>query len=132
MSETVFWFNSTGAGETSQLEFERPISEPVLFRATTIAAWLNTTQRIDFRQDLTLFHKLDDRHAFMYQASAIGVSEPNAVVSDFVILLLYRYRLHRNWMFLEVSPQLHFPKEFNFHKSPMLSMRLEMLLDQTQ
>jgi hypothetical protein len=131
-SETVFWFNSTGAGETSQIELERPVSEPVLLRATTVAAWLKTTEYFDLRQDLTVFHKLDDRNAFLYQASAIGVSEPNAVVTDYVILMLYRYRLHRDWMFFEVSPQLHFPKALNFRQSPMLSVRLEMMFDQSQ
>jgi hypothetical protein len=35
-------------------------------------------------------------------------------------------------MFLEVSPQLHFPKEQNYRRSPMLSMRLEMLFDETK
>jgi hypothetical protein len=51
---------------------------------------------------------------------------------DEVVLLLYRYRLHREWMFFELSPQLHFPKVNNFRISPMLSVRLEMLLDDSR
>ena len=132
LAETPFWFNTIGAGETTQLDLERPISEPVLFRSTSIAAWLRDTHNFDMRQDLTLFHKLDERRALMYQASAIGVSRPQTQVTEYVVLALYRYRLHREWMFLEVSPQLHFPKALNFRTNAALSVRLEMLFDKSK
>ena len=132
LAETPFWFNTIGLGETTQLDLERPISEPVLFRSTSIATWLKDTHNFDMRQDLTIFHKLDERRALMYQASAIGVSSPHAQVTEYVLLALYRYRLHREWMFLEVSPQLHFPKVLNFRANSALSLRLEMLFDESK
>lgn len=128
-SETLFWFNTIGAGETTQLDFERKTSETMMFRATSNATWLHDKQNMDLRQDFTSFHTLDDRRALLYQASVVGVSRPSAHVNDYVLLLLYRYRLHRKWMFLEVSPQLHFPRERQFRSSGMLSLRLEMLFD---
>jgi hypothetical protein len=131
-AETLFWFNNIGAGETTQLDLERPISEPLLFRATGIATWLKNTENLDLRQDFSFFHKLNNRAAVLYQASAIGVSRPNTHVTDYVLLLSYRYRVHRQWVFFELSPQLHFPKERNFKSSGMLGMRLEMLLDSSK
>jgi hypothetical protein len=132
MAETVFWFNSIGVGETTQVDFERPISEPLLFRATSVAAWLKDANNFDLRQDLTLFDKLDDRTAVYYQASAIGVTQPQTEVTEYVLMLLYRYRLHREWMFLELSPQLHFPRTLDFQPNWLFSMRLEMLFDETK
>ncbi|MBI5889808.1 MAG: hypothetical protein HZB47_03920 [Nitrosomonadales bacterium] len=132
LAETLFWFNSTGAGESTQLDFERPISEPLLLRATSSATWLHDQQNFDMRQDLTLFHKLDDRAALLYQASVIGVSRPQAQVMDCVLLMAYRYRLHRQWMYFDLSPQLHFPRDRDFRSSPALSMRLEILFDETK
>ena len=132
LSETAFWFNTIGAGETTQMDWERPISEPLMFRASSYATWLNDTQNFDLRQDLILFHKLDERTALMYQTTAIGVARPSTVVTEYVILALYRYRLHRDWMFLEVSPQLHFPRVVGFHTERTLSLRLEMLFDESK
>jgi hypothetical protein len=43
----------------------------------------------------------------------------------------YRYRLHRDWLFFELDPQLHFPADRQFHTNPALVMRLEMLFDET-
>lgn len=60
----------------------------------------------------------------------IGVSQPVAHVTDYVLLMQYRYRLHKKWMYFDVSPQLHFPQERAYSLSPMLSLRLEMLFDE--
>ena len=132
LAETAFWFNTIGVGETTQLDFERPLSASVLFRASSVATWLNNTQNFDLRQDFTGFHTLDERTALLYQASVIGVSQPTTYVTDYVILMQYRYRLHRDWMFLDASPQLHFPRDRSFHDSPLLSVRLEMLFDESR
>ena len=83
----------------------------------------------DLRQDFSVYHTLDDRTALLYQASVIGVTNPQAQVMDYVVLMLYRRRIHKDWIFLELSPQLHFPRERNYRLSPTLSMRLEMLFE---
>lgn len=130
-SETVFWFNTIGAGETTRFDLERLISEPLLFRATSNATWLHDRQNFDLRQDFSLFHTWDERTALLYQASVLGISTPQTHVTDYVLLVSYRYRLHRDWLFFELDPQLHFPIDKQFHTSPALVMRLEMLFDET-
>ncbi len=131
-AETVFWFSSIGAGETTQIDFERFISEPVLFRATSTVTWMNDPHNFDLRQDFSIYHTLNDRTGLLYQASVVGVSQPELEATEYVLLLLARYRLHRSWVFFEISPQLHFPKIKNFDASPMLLLRLEVLFDGTR
>lgn len=131
-TESVYWFNTLGVGETSQLDFERIISASILFRASSNATWLMDKQNFDLRQDLTFFHQLSDRTALRYQATTSAVSRPNLHVTDYVLLVFYRYRLHRQWLFFEVSPQWHFPREKNYQPSPTLSMRLELLFDESR
>ena len=130
-AETVFWFNTIGAGETTQLDVERILSEPMLFRATSNATWLNDKQNFDLRQDFSVYQNLNERSALLYQASMIGVSNPQWQLNAYVALVQYRYRLHKQWVFLEVSPQVHFPKADNFKVNPALYFRLEMLLDKS-
>jgi len=129
VAESVFWFNTIGVGETTQLDLERPLSENMMFRATSNASWLRDKHNFDLRQDFSIYHTLDERSALLYQVAAIGVSEPQVQATEYVALFLYRYRLHRSWMFFEVSPQLHFPRARNFESSPQLNLRLEMLFD---
>jgi hypothetical protein len=131
-AQSVYWFNSIGVGETTQIDLEHLISEPVLFRATTNATWLRDTQNFDLRQDLSVYHTLNDRTALFYQASVVGVSNPQVEVTEYIAQILYRYRLHRQWVFFELNPQLIFPKVNNFNASFALTMRLEMRLDDSQ
>lgn len=128
-AETAFWFNTTGAGETTQVDFERIVSNSLVFRISSISTWLNDRQSFDLRQDFSIFKTINERTAMLYQASVVGVSTPalQSEVTDDVLLMLYRYRLHREWVFLEIGPQLHFPRERNFHASSLLSFRLELL-----
>jgi len=126
---TVFWFNSIGAGQSTQYDKERFLSEPVLFRASSSATWLHDKQNFDLGQSAAIFHTLNDRNAVLYQASVSGATHPQWQVNEYVLLLLYRYRLHRDWMFFELSPQIHFPKDRDFQASPLVSMRLEILFE---
>ncbi len=128
-AESVYWFNTIGVGETTQVDLEHVLSEPVLFRATSNATWLKEQQNFDLRQDLSVYHTLNERTAVLYQVSAIGVSNPQVELTEYVAQILYRYRLHRKWMFFELNPQLVFPKVNNFTPSFALTMRLEMLFD---
>ena len=128
-AESVYWFKDLGLGETSQLDLERALNTSLLFRASSNATWLKDKHNFDLRQDLSMYHNLNGRTALLYQLSAIGVSNPQFQVTDYVALLFYRYRLHEQWLFFELSPQLHFPKEKGYKTNPALSMRLQVLFD---
>ena len=130
-TETPFWFNNLGLGNGTQLDFDRQLSEPLLMRVSSYATWLHDKQNLDLRQDLSLYQKLSERSALLYQASAIGASQPQFHSSDYVLMMQWRYRLHQEWMYFEVSPQMHYPQGLAYHPSPMLSLRLEMLFDKS-
>lgn len=131
-AESVYWFNTLGIGETTQLDLERIFSDRLLFRASSNATWLNNKQNFDLRQDMSIYHTLNDRSALLYQVSALGVSNPQVQITDYVALFFYRYRLHQDWLFFEASPQLHFPREKNYKFSPAVSVRLEILFNDSR
>jgi hypothetical protein len=132
LAETLFWFSTIGTGATTQLDIEHILSRPVLFRAASIATWLRDKQNFDLNQSFSIYHTLNDRSAVLYQASAIGVSNPQVQATEYILSMLYRYRLRQKWIYMELSPQLHFPKADNFKLNPALSFRLEILFDETR
>lgn len=132
LGETVYWFSKDGVGDTSQIDLERQIDPLIMFRATSIAVWLKDTRNFDLSQSFSFYHTVSDRTSLIYQASVFGISEPKPQVTDTVLLVFYRYRLHQKWLFFEITPQLHFPNAKNYAASPALSMRLQMLFDDTR
>lgn len=127
IAETLFWFSTSGLGETTQLDMEHVLSEPVLFRATSTATCHETTQICELSQAFTIFHTLNERTALLYQASILGLNKPRLEETAYVLLTRYRYRMHREWIFLEVSPQLSFPRADDFRLNAFLLFRLEFL-----
>ncbi len=132
VAETVSWFRQPGAGETTQIDFDHPLSDDLLFRASTLGGWLHIPQRFDLRQDFSLFHTLDGKRALAYQLSAVGTNRPQRQASDYVAAIRYRQQLNRRWLFLEVNPQLHYPKEAGYHLTPLLLLQLEILFDKAE
>jgi hypothetical protein len=131
-AESVYWFNGLGVGETTTLNLERILTVQFLFRSSSNVTWLKDRQNLDMRQDLSFFHTLDDRTALLYQLSTFGVSNPGNQVTDTVLLVDYRYRLHQKWLYFDFSPQLHFPKLKNYQATPSFNVRLEVLFDDTR
>jgi hypothetical protein len=129
LTETLFWFDSIGAGAGTQLDLETTLSDRVLFRSTTNATWLNEKQGFDLNQDFSLYQTLNNRAAVVYQISAAGVDYPSPQVTEYLAQIRVRYRLHRKWLFFEVDPQLHYPRETGYQMHPMLLLRLEMLFE---
>lgn len=132
IAETIFWFSTIGLGQTTQLDMERVLSDPLLFRATSTATCHETTQICDLRQDFSFFHTMNERSALLYQASVIGVDKPKLEETAYVLLMRYRYRLHKEWVFFEVSPQLSFPRADDFKLNALLLLRLEVLIGAKQ
>ena len=132
ISETVFWFNTIGLGETTQIDMERLLSPPVLFRATSTVTCFEAPQNCDLRQDFTVYNTLSDRAVIQHQASVIGFSQPKFTETAYVLLSRYRYRLHKDWVFYEISPQMNFPRTDGFKMNTLLLLRLEVLLGATK
>ncbi|MBI5430081.1 MAG: hypothetical protein HY938_06440 [Nitrosomonadales bacterium] len=129
--ETVYWYKSLGVGNTTQFDIERDMSGARLFRSSTSAMWLREKDNIDLVQSFSIYHTMNDRSAVIYQASAGWITNPVFRATDYVVLAFYRYRMHQKWLYLELSPQLHFPWEKDYRASPALSFRVEALFDET-
>jgi hypothetical protein len=131
-SESVFWFNTLGAGESTQLDLEKVLSSSRLFRSSTNATWLRDKENFDLVHSFSVYHTVNNRSALIYQASASWITNPAFQATDYVALVFYRYRMHQKWLFLELSPQLHFPKDKEYKPSPAFSLRLEALFDESK
>jgi hypothetical protein len=127
LAQSLFWFNSIGAGESTQFDADYHLSDPLLFRATSIATWLYDNPNFKLHQDFSIYQTLNEHASVLYQLAANGQTQPQGEVSEYVALVLYRQRFYRDWMFFELSPQLHYPKADSYHLNAQFIARLEVL-----
>jgi hypothetical protein len=126
-TESLFWFNTTGAGENSLFEVDHHYSDSTLMRSTSSATFLYNNQDFTLHQDFSIFQKINEQSSLLYQVSADGVSRPLAEVTEYVALLLYRRRIYQDWIFLELNPQLHYPQSNDFQVYSQFILRLEFM-----
>jgi hypothetical protein len=125
LTEAVYWYEQSGAGESTQFDADRKVGEHDLARSRTIATWSDHDQQFDYEQDFFLFHPIDDNHALSYQAGVFGASQPNSHVTDYALSATWRTRLHREWLFFDVQPGLSWPETESFHLTPTILLRVE-------
>ena len=125
--ETPYWYNSIGWGFDNYFELNRNISAVNLFRSSTFAGWREDTQYFDLSHVFSMFHVYSDKKAMSYFAGVYGTSEPEINTTHFLIGLTYRQNIHKDYLFMEIVPQVIYQKINRFYPEHTITFRLEML-----
>lgn len=125
--ETPFWYNSFGWGFDSYFELNRNISAETLFRAATFAGWREDTEYFDLSHVFSMFHVYSGKKAMSYFAGVYGTSEPEINTTHFLLGLTYRQNIHKDYLFMEIVPQIIYQKINRFNPEHTITFRLEML-----
>ncbi len=127
IKETVSYFNSEGISQTSQAYFEKELSEELFFRSKTEAQWFKEKDGWEFAQTFSMTEILNTQSAMVYRFGWLMESRPHFRTTSTYVNLTYRQKLFRDWLFLEFTPELLFPRDDNFKPNPSLTFGLELL-----
>ena len=61
--------------------------------------------------NLTLYHSLGYGRAFAYQAGISGESDREVGIVDYGLRVIFRRRIYREWLFLELRSSITWPRE---------------------
>lgn len=120
------WFDSDGYFARSRWDLGRPLSETRHLRLVTNFQWREKEDTLEFSEMLALDKVLNSRSTIRYAAVIVGNSASNARITDYYLQTLYRRNLHRDILFADVIPELHFAHESRHKPRWSLTMRLEM------
>ncbi|WP_455217581.1 hypothetical protein, partial [Kaarinaea lacus] len=130
-SETISWYSREGAEETTQLNIDNNFAEKWLFRSSTFATWKNINGYFNYGQDFIFFQSINKRKALTYQVGARGITEDTPHTTDYFLSARYREEIHKGWLFYEVIPAVHHPVENGYKPVRSLSLKLEIVFDET-
>lgn len=123
----ISWFNSDGYSARSRWDIGRPLSERLHLRYITQFQWQEENDTLEFSQTAQLNQILGRRSAMRYAAAAVGSSGSNPRMDNYYLLAQYRRDLHKQILYLDLIPELHFPREASFDPRWAFTLRLEML-----
>ena len=126
-NETPHWFDSTGWGVDSLFEINRKFTDKILFRSSSYALWESTVDYFKLSEVISVFHTLSDKSAILYQAGVYGTSEPKISTTSYLLSIRYRQNIYKDYLFLELVPQVLYQKTTNFAPEHSLLFKLEIL-----
>jgi len=128
LSETVYWFTEDGWLETTDMSWSRPVTGLWLFRSSSSLRWEELRHGITPGQAFSLTHPLSFRRAFRFYISGTWPESPHTREANYVFGAVYRQRIHRDWLFMEISPSLEFPQADDYAINPIVELKFEIIL----
>lgn len=129
LAETLYWFNTTGFGADTNIDFNYQFNSKTQFRSNTFFRYTDLTDYWDLSQVFAIDHKLSDRRAISYQAAVFGISEPAVHATNYLLAIRYRQNIHSDYVFGEVIPQILYPKDHDFHSEHSILFRIELVFN---
>jgi hypothetical protein len=111
LNETIFWRADDGFGTTTRLDLERLLSEDFLLRWSGSGTFSEDTEGVKWYSNVTLYQNLGAARAFAYQVGIEGETDNEVDITDYGIRAIFRRRIHRDWLYLELRSSLTWPRE---------------------
>ncbi len=123
---TPGWYDNRGWETRLLFDFERGTGDNSLFRTSTEGIWLRDDPREVLTTQAFLFtHPLGDRVQMAYQTGVTFEFDPKAQPTQYFTNIRYRRDIHKGWVFLELKPQLVFPRDDDFEANPSFTFTLD-------
>jgi hypothetical protein len=113
------------AGATTELLLQRELQGPQLLQALTTATYLERRERFFYLQDVVFSHEFNDLNAIRFHIGARAESEPNHRITSYFVTVPWRRNIYREWLFIELRPELLYERIDDFRPQPRLFITLE-------
>ncbi len=104
---------------------ERHFSKQWLFRTSANVAWYEEEDGLPHSLIFKLYHVLSKERMLLYEVGNYFNTEPSHRMTDVQLRLRYRQRFYRDWLILEIAPQISFPEAYDRKANPGIVLRVE-------
>ncbi len=125
-SQSFILYRQDGFSEISQVSFFKKWNDTFQNELINTLSWSDREDRFLARNNLILYHRLDDRKSLLYSAGANALLSPTYYYNSYDASINYRQLIHRDWLFAYLSLGADFPKEHDFRMEKFIMTRLEV------
>lgn len=120
-------FNQRGLIARTNFDISRPldVDNKKYLRFQTYAEFQDMRDSVVFSQTAEINEVLDSRTALRYAFIVVGENKGTSTVKDYILQVFYRRDIHKNVLFMDIIPEVHFPQEGNRKEYVALTFRLE-------
>lgn len=107
----VFWRDDRGGGVSLSTILDYSVSRNWLLRSWAVLVDERDTDGVRWTGKLLAYQSLSGRSAFSYNVFATGDTKREVEVDDYGFEVRYRRRVFREWLFLELSTGVSWPRQ---------------------
>lgn len=119
------YYSDEGWENKASYDIERYLGERFFFRTIFTALLSERNDGIPFSAVARLYQVFDIDRALLYDVGSYFNTEPELEVTDIQLKLRYRQRFYRDWLVLEIAPQITFPKDYDHAFNPGIITKFE-------
>ncbi len=108
----IFWQEARGEGASLSSILDRILNERWLLRSWITLITEDAVEGMGWTTDFLAYQSLNDNNALSYRAYVTGETGNEVEIQDYGLELRYRRRFLREWLFLELSAGVSWPREF--------------------
>jgi len=125
--ETIRWYTDEGWESKTSLDFERAVFKKCLFRNNIQGSWFEGKNGYFYNINFFVYHPLSFRRALVYEWTNSFETRPAHQLTEIALRVRYRQKIWRDWLFVEIAPQVSFSKEKDFDTIPGIFVRFEAI-----
>jgi hypothetical protein len=127
-TQEFVWSSNLRWQSRTTFDFERTLPyNDLFFRMTLEELWSENITGYPYTLSFVLIQPLDRNRALQYEWINSFQTYPTNELVEELLVLRYRQRFWRDWLFLEIAPQYRFPRDRSFEATPGILFRLEMV-----
>ncbi|WP_052730033.1 hypothetical protein [Photobacterium halotolerans] len=128
LQQEVFYFHSRGPGSVTSADFYYAVdpTELTILRAGTSAQFLDDDNNWQFVNLAEIYDRVSSRNLFTYTIGVSANSRPDLAVENAWVAFSWQRRLHKNWLYMKLTPTINFQEEFDYKANPGLLAEIEL------
>jgi len=119
------YYSDNGWENKTSYDIERHLGDRYFVRNTFTGVLSEETEGFPFSAVSRFYQIFSIERALLYDAGVYFETKPEFEVTDVQLKLRYRQRFYRDWLVLEVAPQLTFPSDYDHEMNPGLIVKFE-------
>lgn len=122
------WFDSDGYSARSNWDLNRPLASGHRLRSYTRFQWQEEEDTLEFSQRFDVSRKLNSRSSLRNGLIMVGESLSEPRFNNYYLQSWYRRDIHKGILFMDLIPELHFPRDSDFEPRWAVTLRFELYL----
>jgi hypothetical protein len=120
------WYTDNGFALPTRFDLDRPITDTVRSRTTLKGEWYESEDGYYYEVNQSFNERLDHKRGIRYQWNNHFRTSPSNRLEETNLRIRYRQAIWRDWVYVDIAPQLSFPRDRDFKPTPGIFGKLEI------